>query len=85
MEGSKSSAIAEQVAWSCAAPGDTRSLEAYALALGGQQGVQDALELLRSELELAMALLGARNVSELGRHFLIPPPGGPLLLPACRL
>ena len=32
----------------------------WALALGGQQGVQSALELLKYEVELAMALLGCR-------------------------
>jgi 4-hydroxymandelate oxidase len=32
----------------------------WALALGGQAGVEAALELLRHEVELAMALLGCR-------------------------
>ena len=32
----------------------------WALTLGGQQGVQSALELLQGEIELAMALLGCR-------------------------
>lgn len=49
------------------------------------QGVENALELLRSEFELGMALLGCQDVSELGREYLIPPPGGPLQLPASRL
>lgn len=32
----------------------------WALTIGGQEGVQHALETLRLEIELAMALLGCR-------------------------
>ncbi|MFV8817559.1 alpha-hydroxy acid oxidase [Haliea sp. E17] len=38
----------------------------YGLAAGGQAGVERALELLRSELERGLALLGVADVSELG-------------------
>ncbi len=38
----------------------------YGLAAGGQAGVEHALELLRSEIERDMALLGVRSIAELG-------------------
>lgn len=37
----------------------------WGLAVNGEQGVAGVLELLRQEIDLAMALTGARNVSEL--------------------
>ena len=41
----------------------------FGLAAGGQPGVARALEILRSEIERDMALLGVRRVSDLGaRH-----------------
>ncbi len=41
----------------------------FGLAAGGQPGVDRALQILRSEIERDMALLGVRRVSELGaRH-----------------
>ena len=36
----------------------------YGLAAGGQPGVARALQLLRAEIELAMKLMGCRNLSE---------------------
>lgn len=39
----------------------------WGLAAAGREGVSRVLELLRSELDLAMALCGARNVEEIGR------------------
>ena len=39
----------------------------WGLAVDGERGVQNVLELLRQELDLAMALAGARNVSEITR------------------
>jgi len=40
----------------------------YGLAAGGQPGVSHALGLLRAEMERTLALLGCRNLGELGRH-----------------
>jgi L-lactate dehydrogenase (cytochrome) len=39
----------------------------YALAAGGQPGVERALGLLRAELERTMALAGRRTITEIGR------------------
>jgi len=39
----------------------------YALAAGGQAGVERALGLLRTEFELALALVGAPTVEDVGR------------------
>jgi len=47
----------------------------YALAVGGQEGVERALDLLRQEFELAMALAGCSNLSEISRTMLINAPG----------
>ncbi len=41
----------------------------YALAAGGQPGVERALDLLRSEFERTMALLGCNGVGKLGRSY----------------
>ena len=38
----------------------------YGLAAGGQAGVERALELLRAEIERAMALLGVSSVNQIG-------------------
>jgi L-lactate dehydrogenase (cytochrome) len=43
---------------------------AYAVAGRGEAGVSHVLELLRAELNVAMALTGHRNLSELGEHAL---------------
>ncbi|MGB5249033.1 MAG: alpha-hydroxy acid oxidase [Gammaproteobacteria bacterium] len=42
----------------------------YGLAAGGQAGVARALDILRTEIERDMALLGVRNVSEIGPQHL---------------
>jgi isopentenyl diphosphate isomerase/L-lactate dehydrogenase-like FMN-dependent dehydrogenase len=42
----------------------------YALAAGGQRGVERALELLAAEIENAMALLGAPDVTKISRAHL---------------
>ena len=41
----------------------------YALAAGGQPGVERALGLLRTEVERTMALLGCNSTNKLGRHY----------------
>ncbi|XP_055590833.1 uncharacterized protein LOC129742919 [Uranotaenia lowii] len=39
----------------------------WGLAVGGQQGVEDVLEILRNEFDNAMALAGCSSLSEIGR------------------
>jgi len=41
----------------------------YGLAAGGQNGVERALHILRSEFERTMALLGCNSVEKLGRSY----------------
>jgi len=41
----------------------------FALAAGGQPGVERALGLLRAEVERTMALLGCDSINKLGRHY----------------
>jgi len=41
----------------------------FALAAGGQSGVERALGLLRAEVERTMALLGCNSINKLGRHY----------------
>jgi len=43
----------------------------YGLAAGGQPGVAKALELLKDEIERAMALLGCRSVAEISRKHIV--------------
>jgi 4-hydroxymandelate oxidase len=43
----------------------------WGLAVGGEGGVSAVLELLRQEVDLAMALAGARDVSELTRDLVV--------------
>lgn len=43
----------------------------YGLALGGKAGVERVLELLRNELELAMALTGCTSLQQIGPHLLL--------------
>ncbi|MFC4275636.1 alpha-hydroxy acid oxidase [Achromobacter aloeverae] len=45
---------------------------AYAAAVGGQQGVAHAIDLLRDEIHRDMALLGVRRLADLGREHLVP-------------
>jgi len=42
----------------------------FGLAAGGQRGVEHALELLRSEVERSMALLGCNSVQNLGKKYI---------------
>ena len=46
----------------------------YGLGAMGQAGVTRALEVIRSELDITMALCGERDVKNLGRHNLLLPP-----------
>jgi (S)-2-hydroxy-acid oxidase len=57
----------------------------WALALGGQPGVEAALAALRGEVELGMALLGCSRVSDLSPDFVLPPTAPPFRIPASRL
>ena len=41
----------------------------YGLAAGGQQGTEQAVEILRSEFERTLALLGCNSVAKLGRSY----------------
>lgn len=56
----------------------------WALTLGGQRGVEEAVEMLRYELELSMALLGVQNVRQITDDFVIAPRGGHLHIPPAR-
>jgi L-lactate dehydrogenase (cytochrome) len=40
----------------------------FGLGAGGEAGVDRALQLLKAEINRDMALLGTRNVNEIGRH-----------------
>jgi isopentenyl diphosphate isomerase/L-lactate dehydrogenase-like FMN-dependent dehydrogenase len=57
----------------------------WALTLGGEQGVRQAVGMLARELELSMALLGTPRVADITPDFVIPPREGPLHIPASRL
>jgi L-lactate dehydrogenase (cytochrome) len=46
----------------------------YGLGAMGQPGVTRALEIIRKELDVTMALCGERDVRNLGRHNLLLPP-----------
>jgi len=45
----------------------------YGLGAMGQKGVTTALEVIRKELDISMALCGERDVTRLGRHNLLIP------------
>jgi 4-hydroxymandelate oxidase len=45
----------------------------WGLATYGAAGVRHVIEMLRAELEMAMALLGAPTVADLGRDLLLRP------------
>jgi L-lactate dehydrogenase (cytochrome) len=45
----------------------------YALATHGQAGVSNLLALIEREMRVAMALTGAKSISELGPHLLVQP------------
>ncbi len=42
----------------------------YALAAGGEAGVTQALDIIRKEIDVSMALTGSRTLAEVGRHSL---------------
>jgi L-lactate dehydrogenase (cytochrome)/(S)-mandelate dehydrogenase len=44
----------------------------YGLAVGGQRGVERVLDILRTEMETTMLLMGVGDVRELGREWLLP-------------
>lgn len=44
----------------------------YGLAVSGEQGVRHVIELLKAEVELAMALLGCPNVAAIERSSVLP-------------
>jgi isopentenyl diphosphate isomerase/L-lactate dehydrogenase-like FMN-dependent dehydrogenase len=54
----------------------------WGLAAEGEDGVLGVLEILRLELENAMALMGCRSIDEIGRDLVAPHPGmtGPSLV-----
>lgn len=45
----------------------------YGLGAMGEQGVHTALEVMRKEIDVTMALCGERDVNDLGRHNLLLP------------
>ena len=47
----------------------------WALAAGGQAGVERALAILRDEFEIALTLLGAPTPADVRSEHLEPPPG----------
>ncbi len=49
----------------------------YALAARGEAGVSHAIDLIAAEMKVAMALTGARNLSEITRDILTDLPAGP--------
>lgn len=56
----------------------------YGLAVGGPQGVTRVLDILRNELEMAMALSGCRTLQDIGHQHLLQLPGAvlsPVTLP----
>jgi L-lactate dehydrogenase (cytochrome) len=42
----------------------------YGLGAGGQAGVARAIEILRKELDVTMALTGTRRIADIGAHVL---------------
>ncbi len=52
----------------------------YGLGAAGQAGVTRALEILRGELDITMALCGETDINKVGRHNLLMPPA-PFVIP----
>lgn len=48
----------------------------WGLAVAGEAGVRQVLEMLRAELDTAMALCGCASVEEVGRDLVAPSPSG---------
>jgi L-lactate dehydrogenase (cytochrome) len=42
----------------------------YGLGAGGEQGVARAIDIIRSELDVSMALTGTRSIADIGSHIL---------------
>ena len=57
----------------------------WALTIGGEKGVQAALESLKDDIELSMALLGCRRVDEVDEGCVMRPSDSQLVVPTCRL
>ena len=47
----------------------------YGLGAGGQAGVVKAIDFLRKELDVSMALTGTQSVKQVGPHVIAPAPG----------
>ncbi len=47
----------------------------YGLGARGEAGVEQALDIIRRELDMTMALCGEREIRNLGHHNLLRPPG----------
>jgi len=43
----------------------------FGLGAGGEAGVAKAIDIIRKELEVSMALTGIKRVNEIGRHILV--------------
>jgi len=43
----------------------------FGLGAGGEAGVAKAIDIIRKELEVSMALTGIKRVNEFGRHILV--------------
>jgi hypothetical protein len=41
------------------------------LGAGGEEGVAKAIDIIRTELDVSMALTGIKRVNEIGRHILV--------------
>jgi L-lactate dehydrogenase (cytochrome) len=50
----------------------------YGLGAGGQPGAARAIEIIRNELDVSMALTGTRSVRDAGPHLIV----GPISWPA---
>jgi len=43
----------------------------FGLGAGGEAGVSKAIDIIRAELEVSMALTGVTRIAEIGRHNLV--------------
>jgi L-lactate dehydrogenase (cytochrome) len=57
----------------------------YGLAAGGQAGVTEALEIIRKELDVSMALTGTRDIREVTPEVIHAPRHGEVVRPAATL
>ena len=57
----------------------------YSLAADGEAGVRKALQMLRDEFELTMALSGCRSLKEISRNHIMTDWDAPHILPKPRL